>query len=109
MTDDEMHELAQTCLGSADIAKSLLAKCVLRLLSIAALRAAHPSPPPAESVPIRHGVNCEKVHHLGMGYLHAADDDRPYDVDGLAYCGRCHVALSAREILVSPPPTTEPS
>lgn len=42
---------------------------------------------------IRHGVNCEKVAHAGTGYLHEADDDRPYDVDGLMYCGRCHTYL----------------
>jgi hypothetical protein len=26
--------------------------------------------------------------------MHAADDDGPYDVDGIAYCGRCHQYLS---------------
>ncbi len=39
---------------------------------------------------LRHGVDCEKVRHLGGGYLHAAYDDSPYDVDGVPYCGRCH-------------------
>lgn len=24
---------------------------------------------------------------------HAPDDDTPYDVDGVSYCGRCHHAL----------------
>lgn len=40
----------------------------------------------------RHGVNCPKVKHLDQrsGYLHGPDDDRPYDVDGVIYCGRCH-------------------
>lgn len=33
---------------------------------------------------------CEKVPHSGTGYLHDEDDDRPYDVDGVKYCGRCH-------------------
>jgi hypothetical protein len=38
----------------------------------------------------QHGKDCPKEPHLGEGYLHAADDDRPYDVDGVLYCGRCH-------------------
>jgi hypothetical protein len=33
---------------------------------------------------------CRKVPHIGEGYLHTEDDDRPYDVDGVLYCGRCH-------------------
>lgn len=48
-----------------------------------------------------HGKRCPKVQHVGEGYLHAADDDSPYDVDGVLYCGRCHAWLdegsSARE------------
>lgn len=42
-----------------------------------------------------HGVNCQKrIHYEGQqGFLHAADDDTAYDVDGVAYCGRCHVGL----------------
>ncbi len=42
---------------------------------------------------IRHGANCPKVAHVCDGYLHDADDDSPYDVDGVMYCGRCHVCL----------------
>ena len=38
----------------------------------------------------QHGRDCPKVAHVGDGYLHAANDDRPYDVDGIMYCGRCH-------------------
>lgn len=40
---------------------------------------------------------CPKVPHdlPEGGYLHDENDDRPYDVDGVAYCGRCHVALSS--------------
>lgn len=37
-----------------------------------------------------HGKDCPKVEHHGRGYLHEAADDRPYDVDGVMYCGRCH-------------------
>ena len=46
---------------------------------------------------IQHGVTCEKQPHdkPGGGYLHGDDDDRPYDVDGWAYCGRCHRVLEA--------------
>ena len=40
--------------------------------------------------PVRHGTDCKKVEHLGDGYLHRADDNGSYDVDGLVYCGRCH-------------------
>jgi hypothetical protein len=46
-----------------------------------------PSQPPG----IRHGHDCEKVTHTLEGYLHAANDDSAYTVDGLKYCGRCHV------------------
>ena len=43
----------------------------------------------------QHGVNCPKAEHMRPnGYLHAATDDTPYDVDGLPYCGRCHGALT---------------
>ena len=43
--------------------------------------------------PIVHGVNCRKADHIGNGYLHELDDDAPFDVDGLYYCGRCHMEL----------------
>lgn len=42
---------------------------------------------------IIHGVNCQKVIHIGNGHLHSGDDNKPYDVDGCSYCGRCHHAL----------------
>lgn len=45
------------------------------------------------NAPIVHGVTCEKITHKGGGYLHHEDDDSPYNVDGLTYCGRCHYAL----------------
>jgi hypothetical protein len=40
----------------------------------------------------RHGIDCPKSNHNPevTGYLHAADDDGVYDVDGVPYCGRCH-------------------
>jgi hypothetical protein len=42
---------------------------------------------------IVHGANCPKKPHTRTGYLHGEDDDTPYNVDGLKYCGRCHTAL----------------
>jgi hypothetical protein len=42
----------------------------------------------------RHGVDCQKALHSGRGYLHMANDDTPYSVDGVWYCGRCHIFLS---------------
>ncbi len=44
----------------------------------------------------QHGRDCPKVEHHGGGYLHGADDDRPYDVDGAQYCGRCHGWMGVR-------------
>ena len=43
-----------------------------------------------------HGVTCTKrTHTQGQGgYLHGQEDDGPYDVDGVTYCGRCHEALA---------------
>lgn len=42
-------------------------------------------------------MTCPKMPHdnPNSGYLHAADDDSPYSVDGLLYCGRCHYSCSA--------------
>lgn len=42
---------------------------------------------------LTHGVNCEKKPHVNSGYLHGEEDDTPYNVDGLPYCGRCHTAI----------------
>ena len=42
---------------------------------------------------IIHGKTCNKVEHVGIGYLHDANDDTAYDVDGCIYCGRCHRAI----------------
>lgn len=42
---------------------------------------------------VRHGIDCYKFAHVGDGYLHGPDDDGPYDVDGVPYCGRCHLYL----------------
>lgn len=45
-----------------------------------------------------HGVTCVKVTHTRDGMLHGEDDDRPYDVDGAKYCGRCHLHITTEEI-----------
>lgn len=55
--------------------------------------AAESDPQPAPS--FKHGTTCEKRPHTGTGYLHAEDEDTPYDVDGVAYCGRCHCVMPA--------------
>lgn len=45
-----------------------------------------------------HGIgHCRKEPHTGSGYLHAEDDDAPYIVDGVKYCGRCHLVLARSE------------
>ena len=47
----------------------------------------------ASHVSQNHGEGyCSKAEHVddSPGYLHAADDDGPYDVDGVLSCGRCH-------------------
>lgn len=44
-----------------------------------------------DALDMRHGVNCSKVkHETWHYYMHASDDDTPYNVDGVSYCGRCH-------------------
>ena len=49
-----------------------------------------------ENAQVIHGLNCNKVAHIlsDRGYLHDADDDTSYDVDGCLYCGRCHEAIT---------------
>ena len=44
-------------------------------------------------------LRCEKVRHdpKRTGYLHEEDDDRPYEVDGVMYCGRCHSVCGASD------------
>lgn len=61
-------------------------------------RRAHGLVMPPSSAPrqanTQHGVDCEKIPHRATGgYLHDPEDDAPYDVDGVSYCGRCHWAL----------------
>lgn len=43
-------------------------------------------------------TSCAKAPHIGAGHLHAEDDDRPYFVDGVRYCGRCHCYLPYQDI-----------
>lgn len=44
-------------------------------------------------VPLVHGVNCLKVQHT-RPHMHEPDDDSPYPVDDVWYCGRCHFAIT---------------
>lgn len=50
--------------------------------------------PPPQYV---HGINCEKRAHVGDGHLHDEADDSPFNVDGVMYCGRCHMYLPGDE------------
>jgi hypothetical protein len=44
-----------------------------------------------------HGRTCPKAPHGNDGgHLHGPDDDMPYAVDGVEYCGRCHQALAIK-------------
>lgn len=48
-------------------------------------------PPERRKTALQHGVMCPKAPHTkGDGYLHHGDDDGPYWVDNVTYCGRCH-------------------
>lgn len=44
---------------------------------------------------IVHGVNCQKVEHNDPAFTfeHLDDDDGPYPLCGVFYCGRCHHRL----------------
>lgn len=47
---------------------------------------------------MRHGIDCIKVEHENRScYMHEPDDDTPYDVDGVSYCGRCHRVMPHTE------------
>lgn len=47
---------------------------------------------------VMHGYSCEKVPHtFKTGYSHSDDDDTPYDVGGILYCGRCHIFLDLQD------------
>lgn len=67
------------------------AVCVLREeVDRERLRSAAPSEEPSPR------KQCQKVPHDNPsgGYLHDENDDSPYDVDGMLYCGRCHVVVN---------------
>ncbi len=68
---------------------------------IARAALASPAPQPARRLDPRPCLTrtCDKVEHGPQGgYLHAAEDDTPYAVDGVRYCGRCHMVMD------TPPP-----
>ena len=48
-------------------------------------------------VSVWHGKTCQRQEHTKGGYGHDFDDDSPYDVDGVSYCGRCHHCLDESE------------
>jgi hypothetical protein len=50
-------------------------------------------PKPREPEPVVHGRNCPKVVHDRRGMGHLAEDDGPFEFDGIKYCGRCHEKL----------------
>ena len=54
-------------------------------------------------------VTCRKAIHNPAegGYLHGPDDDTPYTVDGVEFCGRCHRALPEHEYGEEVGPSTE--
>lgn len=90
--------------GNDREARKAIVKAILQLPAkgIEILNGADPfgvEPEPRQSKHrIIHGKNCPKVSHSGrQGLLHGADDDQPYDIDGVAYCGRCHHALPVAE------------
>ena len=45
---------------------------------------------------MEHGVNCPKIEHGGemeAMYTHDANDDQPFELQGVKLCGRCHGLL----------------
>lgn len=57
------------------------------------------SSPVIGSPEVRHGSTCPKAPHDNPngGYLHAPEDDGPFNDDGVTYCGRCHRFLDPAE------------
>ncbi len=50
--------------------------------------------PRKEGKEVSCGVNCHKVVHLSeSGFVHGKRDDKPYNIDGCWYCGRCHTSI----------------
>jgi hypothetical protein len=63
-------------------------KCIFPVI-----KSTGPVPPVNEIMDCRQGLCHKVVHDKATGFLHQPDDDGPYDVDGLMYCGRCHHAM----------------
>lgn len=55
--------------------------------------AAQPGPAASLDSSIIHGFDCEKHSHETGHHEHDENDDKPYNVDGCWYCGRCHHCL----------------
>ncbi len=97
---DAILENLDDCIQEDDVAEVAIfiaaierAGAEIKRLSAPALRASETTAP-----------TCAKVLHdvMKVGWLHAADDDSPYDIDGVAYCGRCHVAMAAHPAVSAP-------
>ena len=59
-------------------------------------------------VEIVHGVNCPKVEHERYDtFIHDADFDGTYQVDGIRYCGRCHRQIESYGEVKSVPSETD--
>jgi len=46
---------------------------------------------------MEHGVNCPKIEHSGdleAMYTHEANEDGPFELQGVRLCGRCHAMLT---------------
>lgn len=56
-----------------------------------------PRKPRAKKEKIIHGKDCPKAPHESPGMLHSIDDDSPYTVDGVTYCGRCHEYIPSND------------
>ena len=84
--------VAQVLRDIADNAeRGNMGACILQLHEV--MNLARRAVEAEERKDMKHGINCEKAPHTRTGYLHGADDDSPYSVDGCSYCGRCHRAL----------------
>ena len=100
----EMHKQCNELLGDAPSELIVLLHAIIN-----ALPEPQSDPHPSEVI---HGFNCPKVIHdpVWPGYLHDDNDDTPYDVDGVKYCGRCHYAIARNlsSALVAPRAPEQP-
>lgn len=95
---DGLEAAAMICEAEASVATNADQHIAARRLRHVAHRiraAVSPSASPAHA--------CKKERHLAaFSYLHGEEDDTPYDVDGVAYCGRCHRAIQGHPASPAP-------